>query len=61
MDLSGVRWRESGYSSSNGGDCVEVARSAGGRVAIRDSKCPEQRPIVVDIADFMAFIRAVKG
>jgi hypothetical protein len=24
MDLSGVSWRKSSYSSSNGGNCVEV-------------------------------------
>jgi Domain of unknown function (DUF397) len=25
MDLTGVSWRKSSYSASNGGDCVEVA------------------------------------
>ena len=25
MDLTGVSWRKSSYSGSNGGDCVEVA------------------------------------
>ncbi|MFC6084996.1 DUF397 domain-containing protein [Sphaerisporangium aureirubrum] len=37
MDVSGMRWRKSSYSSGNGGDCVEVAASAG-VVAIRDTK-----------------------
>jgi hypothetical protein len=25
MDLTGISWRKSSYSASNGGDCVEVA------------------------------------
>ena len=25
MDLTGVSWRKSSYSGTNGGDCVEVA------------------------------------
>jgi hypothetical protein len=33
------RWRKSTYSSSNGGDCTEVA-AAPGAVLVRDSKDP---------------------
>lgn len=61
MDLNGVRWRKSSHSSSNEGNCVEVARLADGRVAIRDSKRPEQSPIVVGVGDFAAFIHALKA
>ncbi|WBB71684.1 DUF397 domain-containing protein [Micromonospora sp. WMMD1128] len=37
-DLTGARWRTSTRSSSNGGDCVEVADNLTGVVAVRDSK-----------------------
>lgn len=34
------RWRKSTYSSSNGGNCAEVA-GAPGAVLVRDSKNPD--------------------
>ncbi|MFF5172567.1 DUF397 domain-containing protein [Micromonospora sp. NPDC000089] len=40
MDTSNARWRKSTRSSGNGGDCVEVADSLPGVVAVRDSKDP---------------------
>ena len=36
MDVTGVVWRKSSYSGSNGGTCVEVG-AVGPAVAIRDS------------------------
>ncbi|MDW5329863.1 DUF397 domain-containing protein [Plantactinospora sp. KLBMP9567] len=38
MNLTGAEWRKSTRSSTNGGDCVEVARNLPGIVAVRDSK-----------------------
>ncbi|AVT30406.1 MULTISPECIES: DUF397 domain-containing protein [unclassified Plantactinospora] len=38
MNLTGPEWRKSTRSSTNGGDCVEVARNLPGIVAVRDSK-----------------------
>ncbi|GAA3757538.1 DUF397 domain-containing protein [Plantactinospora mayteni] len=38
VDLTGAQWRTSTRSSSNGGDCVEVADNLPGRVLVRDSK-----------------------
>ena len=35
--LDGRTWRKSSYSGSNGGNCIEVAATAG-TVAVRDSK-----------------------
>ncbi|WP_341715754.1 DUF397 domain-containing protein [Micromonospora sp. FIMYZ51] len=39
-DLTGAVWRKSTRSSSNGGDCVEVAANLPGVVGVRDSKNP---------------------
>ncbi len=41
MDTSGAAWRKSTYSGNNGGDCVEVARTVRGLIAVRDSKDSE--------------------
>ena len=38
--MSGAAWRKSSYSGNNGGDCVEVAGTARGLIAVRDSKDP---------------------
>ncbi|SCF27650.1 protein of unknown function (DUF397) [Micromonospora viridifaciens] len=37
-DLTGAQWRTSTRSSSNGGDCVEVADNLPGVILVRDSK-----------------------
>ncbi|MGC5021224.1 DUF397 domain-containing protein [Micromonospora sp. DT47] len=37
-DLTGAVWRKSTRSGDNGGNCVEVADSLRGIVAVRDSK-----------------------
>lgn len=38
MNMSEPIWRKSSRSSSNGGNCVEVADNLPGRVLVRDSK-----------------------
>jgi hypothetical protein len=38
MDLTGARWRKSTRSSTNGGDCVEVADNLPDVVLVRDTK-----------------------
>ena len=40
MDVTGIAWRKSSYSGSNGGACVEVG-AADPAVAVRDSKHPD--------------------
>lgn len=49
MDVTGVAWRTSSYSGSNGGACVEVG-TAGPAVAVRDSKHPDG-PLLAFAAD----------
>ncbi|WP_433477807.1 DUF397 domain-containing protein [Spirillospora sp. CA-142024] len=40
MDLRNANWRKSTYTTSNGGNCVELA-GLPGVVAVRDSKDPD--------------------
>jgi len=59
-DLAGAVWRKSSYSNSSGA-CVEVASNLPGVVAVRDSKRPAASPLVVDPADFRAFVAAARA
>ena len=58
-DLSRAAWQKSSRSSSNGGQCVEVARNLPGIVAVRDSKDPDGPALVVAPAEWAAFVRRV--
>lgn len=52
-------WRTSSYS--NGGDnCVEFAVTADGRVAIRDSKNPDQPPQFYARSEWRVFLDGAK-
>ncbi|MET9427030.1 DUF397 domain-containing protein [Streptomyces sp. NPDC003036] len=57
QDLTGAEWRKSSYSSTNGGECVEIAAQPC-RVAVRDSKNPEGPAFTVAPAAFTAFVAA---
>ncbi len=59
MDLSRAQWRKASYSSSNGGQCVEVA-DAGTAVAVRDSKDPAGPALVFTPVEWEAFCAGVK-
>ena len=61
VDLSGAVWRKSARSSSEGQNCVEVAASLPGIVAVRDSAHPAGPALVVTPRSWMAFIRAVQA
>jgi hypothetical protein len=72
MDLSLARWRKSTLSGGNGGNCVEVAAVAGWDAAVankatedrvvvvRDSKNPEAGRLAYTLAEWDAFVAAVK-
>ncbi|WP_184986163.1 DUF397 domain-containing protein [Sphaerisporangium rubeum] len=47
MDRVEVTWRKSSRSSAQGGNCVETAW-LGTCIAIRDSKLPDGKKIIVD-------------
>jgi hypothetical protein len=60
MDVTGIAWRTSSYSGSNGGTCVEVG-NADLAVAVRDSKDPDG-PLLAFAADtWTAFAEQVKA
>jgi hypothetical protein len=61
MDLSRADWRKSAFSSSNGGNCVEVARNIPDVVAVRDSKDPHGPALIFTPSDWSAFIANLKG
>ncbi|WP_030235502.1 MULTISPECIES: DUF397 domain-containing protein [unclassified Streptomyces] len=53
-----LRWIKSSYSDSEGGACVEVARSTA--VHIRDSKLPASPELQVTAPAWAAFVAAVQ-
>ena len=59
MDLSRIEWRKSSYSSSNGGQCVEVG-TAPHVVAVRDSKDPDGPALVFSEGEWDVFLGHVK-
>jgi Domain of unknown function (DUF397) len=62
VDLSGVRWRRSSYSSGSGGgnsDCVEVA-FGGQAAAIRDSKNATGPVLAMPAASWSALLQACR-
>lgn len=58
-DLTGALWRKSTRSSSNGGDCVEVADNLPGIVAVRDSKDPAGPALIFPPTAWVAFVGQV--
>ncbi|MFJ6196635.1 DUF397 domain-containing protein [Micromonospora sp. NPDC092111] len=56
MELTGARWRTSTRSSTNGGDCVEVADNLPGLVAVRDSKDRDGGVLTFHPAAWRAFV-----
>jgi hypothetical protein len=60
MDVTGVVWRTSSYSGSNGGACVEVG-IAGPAVAVRDSKHPDGPLLAFTAGTWQAFSAQLKA
>ncbi|WP_433325325.1 DUF397 domain-containing protein [Spirillospora sp. CA-294931] len=60
--MEDLKFRKSSYTTSNGGDCVELAPFAPAAVAVRDSKDPGGPMLVVRRAALAAAIEeAVAG
>ncbi|MEV0280023.1 DUF397 domain-containing protein [Streptomyces sp. NPDC050610] len=61
-DLSVATWSRSSYSGANGGNCVEVARGAGGTVVpVRDSKNPQGPVLRVSPEAWVSFVEFAVG
>jgi hypothetical protein len=54
-----MSWRKSSYSSSNGGDCVEVV-TISHVIAVRDSKNPAGTILAVTLDSWRAFTQGTK-
>ena len=54
-DLANATWRKSSRSA-NGGNCVEVALSLPGLIAVRDSKNPAGAALVLTPVHWQAFL-----
>lgn len=57
-ELGNVAWRKSARSDASGG-CVSIA-VVRGFAAVRDSKDPSRRAIVLDMPAFRELVRAIK-
>ncbi|MBE1532605.1 DUF397 domain-containing protein [Actinomadura algeriensis] len=57
MDLRNAKWRKSTYTTSNGGNCVELA-GLPGTVAVRDSKDPEGPVLLLSRATLRQAVQA---
>ncbi|WP_089154580.1 DUF397 domain-containing protein [Micromonospora sp. NBS 11-29] len=59
-DLTGARWRTSTRSSTNGGNCVEVADNLPRVVAVRDSKDRDGGVLTFRPAAWRAFVASTR-
>ena len=55
-----LSWRKSSYSTSNGGNCIEVAATPH-TIAVRDSKNPGGANLAFARDSWQAFTRHVKA
>jgi hypothetical protein len=58
-DLTAPQWRRSSHSSTNGGECVEVA-AVRGRVSVRDSKNPDGTVLRFAPTEWRSFLEHIK-
>ncbi|MGN9756615.1 DUF397 domain-containing protein [Streptomyces sp. SD31] len=61
IDLTGVTWRRSSYSNSDGGQCLEVADNLPAPVVpVRDSKNPHGPALILPATAWASFVTAVR-
>jgi hypothetical protein len=61
METIGQHWRKSSYSGNGGGNCVEVATSLPGIIAVRDSKNPDGPFLSFSRNDWERFISRMQA
>lgn len=59
-EVTGARWVKSSYSGPTGGNCVEVACLADGKVAVRNSRHPAGPALVFPAPEWDAFTGGTK-
>ncbi|MGW4874426.1 DUF397 domain-containing protein [Streptomyces chartreusis] len=61
-DLSAAAWRKSSYSAGGDNNCVEVSDDHPGIVPVRDSKRPDDGPVLVFAAtSWTSFLAGIKS
>ncbi|RSN97122.1 DUF397 domain-containing protein [Streptomyces sp. WAC 05379] len=61
-DLSVAAWRKSSYSAGGDNNCVEVSDDHPGIVPVRDSKRPDDSPVLVFTAtSWTSFLAGIKN
>ncbi|MEU6302720.1 DUF397 domain-containing protein [Streptomyces chartreusis] len=61
-DLSAAAWRKSSYSAGGDNNCVEVSDDHPGIVPVRDSKHPDDSPVLVFTAtSWTPFLAGLKN
>lgn len=58
--MSGLLWRKSGRSNASG-NCVEMAQTPGGEVALRNSRDPEGPALLFTRDEIIAFVHGVRA
>jgi Domain of unknown function (DUF397) len=53
-------WRKSSYSNT-GANCVEIARTRSGQVAVRDSKDPEGAVLTFSLDEWSGFVAKIQA
>jgi hypothetical protein len=53
-------WRKSSYSNT-GANCVEIARTRSGQVAVRDSKAPEGAVLTFSRDEWSGFVARIQA
>lgn len=54
-----LKWRKASQSSSNGGECVELA-ALSGKIFARDSKNPGGGVLAIGVDEMRVFVTGVK-
>jgi len=52
-------WRKSSYSNSQA-NCVEIASTRSGKIAVRDSKDPDGRTLSISPDEWQTFITKIR-